>query len=150
MLIGIISDLHRVLLQNAYDALDGCDVILCAGDYESVPLIWELESIAPVIAVRGNCDISSTFTDKLPLTAHPRLGGVRILMTHRPQDVGVPASDVDVVVHGHTHIPRDEVLQGIRYINPGSASEPKGGSSATVVRMTVDEGHVSEVLFVTL
>ncbi|MBQ7618086.1 MAG: metallophosphoesterase family protein, partial [Desulfovibrio sp.] len=34
-----------------------------------------------------------------------------------------------VFLHGHTHIPRGETVQGFHFWNPGSLSLPKGGST---------------------
>ena len=71
-------------------------------------------------------------------------------MVHRPEDIGTPANDVKVVIHGHTHIPRNQVLDGIRYINPGSATRPRGGSKKSLARLTIEYGKVSKVEFITL
>ena len=35
----------------------------------------------------------------------------------------------DLLIHGHTHIPAMEEVNGYFYINPGSISIPKNGSS---------------------
>ncbi len=35
----------------------------------------------------------------------------------------------DILLHGHTHIPAMEEINGYVYINPGSVSIPKNGSS---------------------
>ena len=71
-------------------------------------------------------------------------------MVHRPEDIGTPAEDVQVVVHGHTHVPRNQVLDGILYINPGSATNPRGGNKKTMARLTIEEGKISNVEFVEL
>ena len=71
-------------------------------------------------------------------------------MVHRPEDIGTPADDVKVVIHGHTHIPRNQVLDGVRYINPGSATRPRGGSKKSMARLTIECGKVSKVEFIAL
>ncbi|HEX2062221.1 MAG TPA: metallophosphoesterase family protein, partial [Thermoanaerobaculia bacterium] len=59
-----------------------------------------------------------------------KLGTLRILLTHilpRPRklDARVVASlrdaPADVVVFGHSHLPHNEVIDGVRYFNPASA-----------------------------
>lgn len=149
LLVGVISDLHGVLSKAAYRQLEPCDLILCAGDVERESILMELEAIAPTIAVKGNCDYPSISSD-VPFTASPRIGGVRFFMVHRPEDIGTPADDVKVVVHGHTHIPRDQMLDGIRYINPGSATRPRCGSKKSMARLTIEKGALTSVEFITL
>lgn len=149
MIVGVISDLHRVLSDCAVHELEKCDIILCAGDVEREHILMELDAIAPTIAVKGNCDYPSLSSD-VPFTASPRIGGVRFFMVHRPEDIGTPAEDVQVVIHGHTHVPRNQVLDGILYINPGSATNPRGGNKKTMARLTIEEGKVSNVEFVEL
>lgn len=148
MLVGVISDIHGHLSEQAYDALQPCDMILCAGDVERPTILMELDAIAPTVAVLGNCD-SSLRGMNIPFTATPRIGGVRFFMTHRPEDIGTVAEDVRVVVHGHTHIPREELIDGVLYLNPGSASKPRGGSKRGIARLTIDAGKVACVEFVT-
>lgn len=84
MLVGVISDIHGHLSEQAYDALQPCDMILCAGDVERPTILMELDAIAPTVAVLGNCDSSLRGMD-IPFTASPRIGGVRFFMTHRPK-----------------------------------------------------------------
>lgn len=147
MLVGVISDIHGHLSEEAYKALEPCDMILCAGDVERPTILMELDAIAPTVAVLGNCDTSLRGMDIL-FTASPRIGGVHFFMTHRPEDIGTVAEDVRVVVHGHTHIPREERIGEVLYLNPGSASKPRGGSKRGVARVTIANGEVANVEFV--
>lgn len=148
MIVGVISDIHGILSDSALKELKDCDIILCAGDIERESILMELETIAPTIAVRGNCDYQ--ISSSLPFTASPRIGGVRFFMVHRPEDIGVPADEVKVVIHGHTHIPRNQVLDGVRYLNPGSATRPRGGSKKSMIRLAIDEGQVTSIDFIEL
>ena len=54
-LIGLISDTHGLLRPAVFEALKGVDLILHAGDVGE-GVLPELETIAPVRAVRGNTD----------------------------------------------------------------------------------------------
>lgn len=150
MELGLISDIHRHLPEAAIQALQGCDRIICAGDVEDPRLLWELESIAPTIAVLGNCDRGTLWDPMVRFSTSPTLGGVKFLIVHRPQDIGILAPEVRVVVHGHTHVPRNEVIGDVRYVNPGSCSYPRGGSRASVARMTVADGEAGNVRFIEL
>jgi hypothetical protein len=44
-----------------------------------------------------------------------------------------------VVVHGHTHVPREEEIDGVLYLNPGSVSEPRRGSEPGIMTIVVEE-----------
>ncbi len=149
MLVGVVSDIHGCLSAEAEQALAPCDLILCAGDVERPSILMELDAIAPTVAVLGNCDAGMQGMG-VPFTASPRIGGVRFFMTHRPEDIGTPAEDVRVVVHGHTHVPREERIGDVLYLNPGSATKPRGGSAKSIARILIDEGKVASVEFVCL
>lgn len=148
MIIGVISDIHGRLSAEAYEALRGSDYILCAGDIENRMVLVELETIAPTICVRGNCD-RYDLGPRVKSIASPLLGGVRFRMVHRPEDIGDIPGDVQVVIHGHTHVPREEYgKDGVLFLNPGSVSRPRGGSSKSIARLFVDEGRVKSVEFI--
>jgi putative phosphoesterase len=126
MRIGIISDTHGLVRPEVHEAFAGVDAILHAGDVGGAHVIDELARIAPVTAVGGNNDEGTDGTDILRL----RLGTWTFLLTHilpRPRfaDARVTASlaqePADFVIFGHSHLPHDETLGGVRYFNPASA-----------------------------
>ena len=53
-IVGIISDTHGLLRDEAIEALKKSDLILHAGDVGMLEILEQLEQIAPVAAVRGN------------------------------------------------------------------------------------------------
>ena len=55
-LIGLISDTHGLMRQEALTALAGSDLIIHAGDVGKPEIIEQLRALAPVVAVRGNID----------------------------------------------------------------------------------------------
>ena len=59
MRIGVISDTHGKLRSTVFDAFEGVDLILHAGDIGGLDIITELEAIAPVQAVHGNTDVGT-------------------------------------------------------------------------------------------
>jgi len=75
-----------------------------------------------VTFVRGNNDDSDGY-EVVRIT----IGGIRILLTHilpRPRELRAAvrqALPADVVVFGHSHLPHNEVIDGVRYFNPASA-----------------------------
>lgn len=85
-----------------------------------------------ILCVRGNCD---TEVDQMvldfPILAEYCLisvGKTMIFATHGHKfntSSLPPMSDGDILLHGHTHVPKCERVGGITYINPGSTSIPK-------------------------
>ena len=126
MIIGVIADTHGLIRPEALDALRGADWILHAGDIGGDHVLDALNEIAPVTHVGGNNDEGSDGTNIVRV----RIGALRILLTHilprpRKPDARVVESlrkqPADLVVFGHSHLPHNELLGGIRWFNPASA-----------------------------
>lgn len=107
-------------------------------DYDTVKTAEFINKKSDIIvAVRGNCDAE---VDELMLNFNIELydmlfsiDGLNIFVTHgHHYNVGhLPSlSSIDVLLHGHTHVPTYELIEKNKYyINPGSVSIPKGGST---------------------
>ncbi len=126
MRIGVIADTHGLLRPEAVRAFEGVSHIVHAGDVGGGHVLEALRAIAPVTFVGGNNDDGSDGTDVVRLC----LGGLRILLTHILPKPRRPAPHVltalrkeaaDFVIFGHSHLPHDEVIDGVRYFNPASA-----------------------------
>ena len=126
--VGLISDTHGGLDARVLSLFAGqgpLAAIVHAGDIGASPgILWELEAIAPVTAVLGNCDHAMPGFD-LASVARTTISGVRVLAIHDFRDLGGIPDDVDVVVCGHSHVPRVEYHGDVLVVNPGSASEPR-------------------------
>lgn len=122
MKIGIISDTHGLLRPEVVERLAGVDHIIHAGDIGRMDVILELRKIAPTTAIRGNID-SDEWAAGYPLTAFVKLGGRSFYVLHNlaELDLDPAAAGIDVVVSGHSHRPRIESVDGVIYLNPGSA-----------------------------
>ena len=120
--IGLISDTHGLLREEAMQALRGCDRIVHAGDICDPKILEALSRIAPLTAVRGNND-RGPWAERLPLTDTLTIAGVRLLVIHDLATLAVDprAHGMQVVVAGHSHRPRVETREGVLYVNPGSA-----------------------------
>lgn len=136
MVIGIVSDTHGVLPPAAARALRGVEHILHAGDVGAEAVLRDLETIAPVTAVAGNCD-RWRGVESLPAVATVTLGGVRFLLIHDICDLREVPDSVDVVVCGHTHRPREERRGRTLVVNPGSATQRRAMPCPTVGRLTI-------------
>lgn len=120
--VGLISDTHNLLRKEAALALRGVDHIIHAGDICDAWVLQELESLAPVTAVRGNND-RGKWAEALQERERIELGGVAIYIVHDLHDLDlVPeAVGIKVVVSGHSHRPLMKMENGVLYVNPGSA-----------------------------
>lgn len=141
---GIISDTHGYLPEDALTVFRQVDLILHAGDIGSVAVLTTLETIAPVVAVRGNMD-AGAWVERFGEQESIQAGGRLIHLIH---DVGRldrnALQDASMaVINGHTHRPRVETKQGILFVNPGSAGAPRYGEPASVALLKVSETHAS-------
>ncbi|HWX93492.1 MAG TPA: metallophosphoesterase family protein [Terriglobales bacterium] len=137
--LGVISDTHGLLRPEAMDALRGSAHILHAGDIGAPEILDELRQIAPVTAVRGNVDRDSWARD-IAATEVFQLGGVSIYMLHilGELDLKPEASGFGAVVYGHSHVPKMETKNGVRYFNPGSAGPRRFKLPVTVGKLIVE------------
>ena len=118
-------------------------------DYAPKEVIAMLTPFADkTVSVRGNCD---TEVDQMVLpfpvmadTAYLQSGDAMILATHGHiyNTAKVPPmGGLNVLLHGHTHVPVCEQCDGFTYINPGSVSIPKEGSAHSY--MIIEDGTFS-------
>src|SRR6266436_8653951 len=134
--IGLISDTHGLLREEAVETLRGSRLILHAGDVGKPEILEELRKVAPVVAVRGNVD-TAPWTQALPETALVEEGGVRIYMLHdvHALDLNPAAAGFQIVVSGHSHKPARMDSGGVLYINPGSAGPRRFQLPVTIARL---------------
>lgn len=120
--IGVISDTHGLLRDEAVEALAGVDRIVHAGDVQDPSILNRLERIAPLVAVRGNVDHGPVLGE-LPKTAVVEVGEARLYVLHILHEMKIdPArKGYDAVIYGHSHQPTVETKDGVLYLNPGSA-----------------------------
>lgn len=137
--IGIISDTHGLLRAEALEALGGCGLILHAGDVGSRAVLEALAAIAPVVAVRGNCD-RGPWIQALPAAEVIDAGGRLIYLLHdlAHLDLDPVAAGFRVVVSGHSHSPSVQERRGVLYLNPGSAGPRRFKLPVSVARLRFD------------
>jgi len=86
-----------------------------------------------VTAVAGNMDDGKL--GKLPREVCIKVGGIRLVVGHKRKrlqkrmalgkvDCLVAGEAPDLIVFGHDHLPAMEWVDGVLYLNPGSASAP--------------------------
>ena len=122
MRIGVISDTHGLLRPEALDALAGVDHIIHAGDIGSPEIVSRLREIAPITAIRGNVD-RQPWATAFPERKTVLLAGWSIHVLHDVGDLDFDPGKqgVAMVISGHSHRPRVETVNGVLFLNPGSA-----------------------------
>ena len=158
MKLVIASDIHgsafwcRKLLDVAEkeqpDHLILLGDILYHGPRNDLPRDYAPKQVIPMLApwaekilcVRGNCEAE---VDQMVLN-FPYLAEYSVLMadgktfylTHghhkHPQNLPLLPQG-SIFLYGHTHVKFDQVVEGIRCLNPGSVSIPKDGSHSCLL-----------------
>jgi uncharacterized protein len=143
ILIGVISDTHGLLRPEALAALRGSEHIIHGGDVGAPEILETLASIAPLTAIRGNVD-KAGWAQTLTETEVLEIGGISIYVLHDlgRLDLKPGAAGFQVVVSGHSHVPKQEMRNGVLYFNPGSAGPRRFKLPVTVGRLTVEGGNI--------
>ena len=132
-----------MLRPEALASLRGSEHIIHAGDVGKPEILEQLGEIAPVTAVRGNID-KGTWALKLPETQVVELSGITIYVLHDlgTLDLKPQAAGFKVVISGHSHVPKQELRDGVLYFNPGSAGPRRFKLPITVGRIFIENGAV--------
>jgi uncharacterized protein len=134
--LALIADTHiypsgqRSIPEPVLDLFDraGVDRVIHAGDIACAPVLDQLATIAPVIAVRGNND-DGDFGRSLPHMVEMQVGQrlVRLIHGDGGRSARAVATDVapgaDCVIYGHSHIPKVERAGDAILVNPGSPND---------------------------
>lgn len=137
--IGLISDTHGLIRDEALAALAGSTLILHAGDIGDAAVLAALRGIAPIIAVRGNND-TAPWAQELAEQTRVHCEGVDIELVHDLKLLRAPPK-LRAVVSGHTHRPKIETRDGVLYINPGSAGPRRFQLPISVARLQIVRGE---------
>jgi uncharacterized protein len=141
--VGVISDTHGLLRQEALDALDGSDFIIHAGDIGDATVVKRLRALAPVTVVRGNIDKGHWAFD-IPQSEVLAVDGTLFYVLHIVEqlDLDPRVAGFHVVVSGHSHRPQIEKRDGVVFLNPGSAGPRRFKLPVSVARVQVGGGVI--------
>ena len=142
MTIGVLSDTHGRLDHDVIDSIREVDLVLHAGDLDSPEILQALGNAEKIRVVRGNMDFGA-WSQTLPYEEFIEAGGIFIYMIHDLHRISIDpaAADVHIVISGHTHRPKAVQTNGILYLNPGSASFPRGGDKASMALIEIKGGR---------
>lgn len=133
--IFVIADTHDRLPEKVSILAKGADEIWHLGDVCAERILDEIRAFGtPVTIVRGNCDSNYNW----PLVVDLARAGKKFRLQHIPPER--PPEDVDVVLHGHTHVPRNERRGNVLFLNPGCVTRPNQGAPASVAWLEISDG----------
>jgi putative phosphoesterase len=143
VVIGVISDTHGLLRPEALATLAGSDYIVHAGDIGDPGILDKLNQLAPVTAVRGNVD-RGQWAARLPPTNTLQVDEVLLYMLHNLAELNLKpeAAGFSVVIYGHSHLPKQEMRNGVLYFNPGSAGPRRFQLPVTLGKLRLREHAV--------
>lgn len=136
--ITIVSDTHmpkkgKKLPDTLLKELSRTDLIIHAGDWQTMDVYHELKKYAPVTGVYGNVD-DDVIRDMFGLKIILELESFRIGVTHghgknkttekRAVDM-FDKDDIDIVIFGHSHIPLHKEYDEKIVFNPGSPTDKR-------------------------
>jgi putative phosphoesterase len=126
MKIAVVADTHDKIAPGLLAAIRSADEIWHLGDVCAPATLEEFQRLGPpLLVVRGNCDSENSW----PLTLRCERGGLQFELIHIPPKAA-PAG-VDLLLHGHTHVPRNELIGKTRFLNPGCITRPNRGAPAS-------------------
>jgi putative phosphoesterase len=126
------------LPQKVVDLAGEADEIWHIGDVCAEWILDELRATGrSVVIVRGNCD--SNF--EWPLVVDLARGGFKFRLQHITPER--PPDGIDVVVHGHTHVPRNERRGNVLFLNPGCVTRANQGAPPSVAWLKVENGKIN-------
>jgi putative phosphoesterase len=142
MRIGVISDTHGLLRPEALAVLQGCERIIHAGDIGKPEVLDALRKIAPLEAIRGNVD-TDDWAAAIPNRLDLNVGGLRIHVLHdlKELDQDPIAAGIAVVIAGHSHQPKIEEIDGVLYLNPGSAGRRRFKLPISLALLDIEDGQ---------
>lgn len=146
--ISVISDTHGLLREELIDLIKDSELIIHAGDIGDLDLLKRLREIAPVIAVRGNCD-KGTWADELKNSEVVEVGDIFIYVIHSLDDLNLDpvAAGFRVVISGHSHKPHKYTKDNVLFLNPGSAGPRRFKLPISAAVLKISDQSVTAKLF---
>ena len=136
MRIAVIADTHDKFPADLPARLKDADEIWHLGDVCERETLVEFELLGkPLHVVLGNNDWDAAWPLELTLERE----GFRFYLTHIPPRR--PPPGVQLILHGHTHVPRDELGLGARWLNPGCITRPNRGAPPSFAWLTLEKGQ---------
>jgi len=160
MKIVVLSDTHlpkrkKGLPARLIEELQTADLIIHAGDWQTIDVFKELQTYARVEGVYGNVDseeISELFPDKQVV----EVCGFRLGITHghgkgkTTEQRAIAAfkdEKIDCIIFGHSHIPVKRYEGDILLFNPGSPTDKRRQKLFSFGVISISDKMVAEHIF---
>lgn len=156
MKIGVLSDTHlhnySLELKRIVDKHFGdVDMVIHAGDIVEMEVL-DAFLTKKIEAVAGNMDPASV-RNHFPVKKIIKFGAFKIGLIHGwGSPVGLENrisnefSEIDCLVYGHTHYPVNQVINGILFFNPGSATGKRFPKINTVGILEISERITGKII----
>ncbi|MGQ9856934.1 MAG: phosphodiesterase [Fervidobacterium sp.] len=119
--------------------------------YDPKSLVEKLKNYR-INYIRGNCDadidLKVLSVQEMPKVTMEYFGDFSFLLVHgevfEENDIRQFVNDTSAqfIIHGHTHIPKIEEIDGKFVLNPGSTSLPKNGAPRSVMIVEINENKL--------
>jgi putative phosphoesterase len=156
MQIGVISDTHlynySLELKRIVDTHFGdVDMVIHAGDIVEMEVL-DAFLTKKIEAVAGNMDPESV-RNHFPVKKIINVGAFKIGLIHGwGSPVGLENrinnefTEIDCLVYGHTHYPVNQVIKGVLFFNPGSATEKRFTKMNTIGILEISERITGKII----
>ncbi|MBH0230251.1 metallophosphoesterase family protein [Halobacillus yeomjeoni] len=160
MKLIVLSDTHmpkkaKQLPDRLIEELKDADLIIHAGDWQTVEVYHELKKHAPVRGVYGNVDgedIKRLFPSQLVFDAEGHKIGVihghgEKKTTEKRVIEAFEKEDVSLIIFGHSHLPLLRYYKNKLLFNPGSVTDKRKLPYYSFGKLTVSEEIQAEHIF---
>ena len=138
--IAVIADTHDRFPEVVAHDISSADEIWHLGDVcreATLELVRRLGP--PVTVVKGNND----FFQPWPMEEHLERGGLSFRLIHIPPRPAKITGE-GFLLHGHTHVPRDERIGNVRVLNPGSIGKANKGAPPSYAWLHLGDGQAMD------
>ena len=163
MLIGVVSDTHNNL-KNIHQIIslfndEEVSMVIHTGDITSSNSLEQFSKLkCELTGVYGNNDrheiglkevaLKNSFTFQNPPN-YLQISGKKIMVFHEPDSIEailLEKNDIDIILHGHTHRFRQEIIDGTLIFNPGESAGMQKGKNAIGI-IDLDSLAIKRIFF---
>lgn len=159
MKIGVLGDTHiprraNEIPKEVLEQLKKCDLIIHTGDFSEISVLEQLKKLGPPVkAVYGNMDsheLMSALPEKIVFNA----GKFKIGVYHgdgpsfemEERAIRRFNEKLDVLIFGHSHQPKNEVINGVLLFNTGSPTDTFFAPYKSFGILTINEEVRGEII----
>tara|TARA_B100000427_G_C15475958_1_gene580767 strand:+ start:868 stop:1359 length:492 start_codon:yes stop_codon:yes gene_type:complete len=163
MLVGVVSDTHNNInnVKNIIDIFNNekVDIVVHTGDVSKAKTLKMFTDLkCPLVGVFGNNDRSekglkeTSLLNNFNFQEPPlilNLADKKIAIFHEPELIDSYIEgfqDVDLILHGHTHRYREEIIENTIYFNPGECAGLSKGKNA-IGLVNLDNLDIKRIFF---